>query len=223
MPAGRCHIWRGQWNSGDDSVSLFATGALEWRPAKPGEKKMQGKRAGPVSPKKVVAHGAALMLTSMLFLAAGTSQATEPMRDILQIGERSGRFIPEECCWVDLPRTERLRAAKRAQACSAIGGPVGQFELRDEEVWLVGLRVCGGEMPLDEIYPEMTGPTPATWLNGRFRVDLDRLCFKWASTMPVFGTTKHFDIKQGKVVRVETETRDATECQPPAGHAGIRG
>lgn len=181
---------------------------------------MQGK--GSASPRMVAVHAAAWMLTSMLLVAAGASQATEPMRDTLQVGERSGRFIPEECCWVDLPRTERLIAARRAQLCSAIGGPVGRFELRGEEVWLAGLRVCGGEMPLDEIYPEMTGPTPATWLNGRFRIDLDFLCRKWGSTMPVFGTTKHFDIEQGKVVRAETETRDDTECQPPAGHAGTR-
>jgi len=154
------------------------------------------------------------LLISALLLAPAWGQATEPLRDILHIEGQSGPFAPEECCWVDLPRTERLIAAKRAQRCSAIGGPVGRFQLWEDRIWLIGLYRCGGDMQLDEIYPEMEGPTLASWLNGQFSVRLELMCFT-EGAMPVFRTTHSFVVEHGEVVETQTETHDGSDCFPP--------
>ena len=117
---------------------------------------------------------------------------------------------------VDMPPSERLRAAKRAEACSAIGGPVGRFQLWEGHVWLIGLRRCGADVPLEDIYPEMTGPALATWLTGRFRVMFDRTsCLGDGWVKPVYRTIEHLVIDQGRVVDTQTETADLAGC---SGH-----
>lgn len=181
---------------------------------------MQGSCASSESSLRGKIHAAAWLLAPLLLLAAAAAQATQPQRDTLQVGDQSGWFQPEECCWVELPRTERLIAAKRAERCSAIGGPVGRFQLWDNHVWLIGLRRCGdARMPLEEIYPEMTGPTPANWLNGRFTAKLDRLCLKEGGVVPVFRTVHQLEIEQGRVVDMQTQTHDGSECHPPLADA----
>lgn len=165
---------------------------------------------------RILAGPAAWWLGPLLMILAAAAQATQPQTDLIQIGDQSGWFIPEECCWVDLPRTERLQAARRAESCSAIGGPVGRFELRGDQVWLTGLRRCGDEhVPLAVIYPELPDPAPADWLTGRFSARLDRLCTKEGGVTPVFRTVHDLVIENGRVVEMQTETHDGSECHPP--------
>lgn len=157
---------------------------------------------------------ARLLFASVLAsLALFPAHATEPLAAIIHIDGEEGAFYPDECCWVEIPRNERLRAAARAESCSALGGPVGRFQLWEDHVWLVGLYRCGGDMPLEEIYPEMEGPTLASWLTGRFTARFDRgSCGGDGWLKPVFFTTHHLVIEQGRVVSVETETLDPANC-----------
>ena len=81
------------------------------------------------------------MLCLVLACLAGPASATQPLKDQIVVGALKGHIFPSDCCWVPLPPSEGLRAMKRAEfpGCSAIGGPVGMFELRDRKLWLTGL------------------------------------------------------------------------------------
>ena len=116
------------------------------------------------------------VIFSLLVAAPFPALATRPLIDRIIVGDESGEIFPEKCCWLELPRTGGLIAAKRSEACSAIGGPVGRFELVGKQIWLVGLHRCSGDMPLKHVYPEMPDRTPATWLNGRYFVKLSPMC-----------------------------------------------
>ena len=148
----------------------------------------------------------------LLVLLAVTypSAATRPLLDTIVVGEESGEIVPEECCWVELPKSEILRAAKRSERCSAIGGPVGRFELIGEQVWLVGLLRCGGELPLSYAYPEMPDRVPATWLSGKYFVSLTPRCF---GANGASKSHKHLTLSiAAGVASIEAQWIDESEC-----------
>ena len=148
---------------------------------------------------------------SLLFLSAAfPSSATRPLIDTIVVGEENGEIFPKNCCWVELPKTESLRAAKRAESCSAIGGPVGRFELVDEKIWLVGLLRCGGEMHLSYVYPEMPDRVLATWLNGTYFVQLSPRCF---GSMGATKSRKHLTLSvEAGIASIEAQMIDESEC-----------
>ena len=159
-------------------------------------------------------HG--LMQTVALAIALGipaSCSATEPLHDILFIDGHDGPFFPEKCCWVDLPRTEKLIAARRQENCSAIGGPVGRFRIADGKVWLVGLRRCGGDMPLKEIFPELGNPAFAKWLNGAFRAEVNHMCLSPFSFGSLYRTTFRLEIKDGVVTDMQRQENDEADCR----------
>ena len=137
--------------------------------------------------------------------------ATRPMIDRITVGGESGEIFPEECCWVELPKSERLTAAKRAESCSAIGGPVGRFELVGERLWLVGLLRCGGEeLPLSHVYPEAPDRVAATWISGTYFVNLSPRCF---GAMGATKSRKSMTLRiSAGVATVEAEKVDESEC-----------
>lgn len=151
-----------------------------------------------------------LVLLLILLAVTYPTAATKPLLDTIVVGEESGEIVPEECCWVELPRSESLTAAKRSERCSAIGGPVGRFELIGDELWLVGLLKCGGELPLSYVYPEMPERIPAVWLSGKYFVNLSPRCFG------IDGAEKSrkyltLNIVSG-VVSIESQRIDESEC-----------
>src|SRR3546814_15829672 len=90
---------------------------------------------------------------------------------------KTGFLFPDKCCWVKLPSSDKLDAAKlEGTQCSAIGGPVGNFELADGKLLLRSLRACDGDIPLDQIYGEFHGPVVADWVSGKFFVEIDPMC-----------------------------------------------
>ena len=138
------------------------------------------------------------------------STATRPLIDTIVVGEESGEIFPEKCCWLELPRTEGLAVAKRAESCSAIGGPVGKFELVNKQMWLVGLLRCSGEVPLSYVYPEMPERVPATWLNGTYFVKLSPRCF---GPMGAERNRKHLTLKiDAGIASIEEQKIDESEC-----------
>src|SRR3546814_18528393 len=79
-------------------------------------------------------------------LAGSPAYATEPLHDLVTMDGKTGFLFPDKCCWVKLPSSDKLDAAKlEGTQCSAIGGPVGNFELADGKLLLRRLRACDGD------------------------------------------------------------------------------
>ena len=154
-----------------------------------------------------------LALGLPLLLASAIAGATLPLFDKVVIDGKSGNIFPEKCCWMPLPKTEKLIQARRAENCSAIGGPVGVFEVADGKLWLTGLSKCAGPLPLKNIYPELRSPAPATWLSGRFTAYTDYQCTS-SSSEPVFRTKTVLVVDAGSVASATSEQIDASQCRP---------
>lgn len=143
---------------------------------------------------------------------AALCPATEPLTDVLIVGNDSGPFWPEKCCWIDLPKTERLVEARRAEECSALGGPVGRFQLEDNKIWLVGLRRCRGDVPLHDIYPELDNPSQATWLNGVLFAKIAPMCITQHGER-LYRTTLRLEVKKGVVTHLQREEHAEAACR----------
>lgn len=139
------------------------------------------------------------------------AMATEPLLDTIEIGNEHGLFMPEQCCWIKLPDTPRLREAKRAQRCTAVGGPVGRFRLEGDRLLLVGLRVCSGDIPLHAVYPDLAGPTPASWLNGTFHVLVNRTCTS-GKGVDSHRDTMTLSVKDGIVTTMSRKRDKDAQC-----------
>jgi len=144
--------------------------------------------------------------------------ATEPLHDQLEVGKQSGPFFPDKCCWIDMPKTEKMVEARLAERCSAIGGPVGHFRLEDNKIWLDKLLVCGGDIPLKKIYPELDSPAHAAWLNGVFFAKIEHACVVRADSSisglkPLYRTTLRLEVKDGIITRMQRQENDTSICQ----------
>jgi hypothetical protein len=154
-----------------------------------------------------------LVLTLM---AAGPVSATEPLIDQYADGARIGRIFPSSCCWVELPDNERIWKIRRKEfGCSAIGGPVGRFRLEDGKLWLTGLMKCGGDIPLQEIYPDMTSPALAEWLSGTFKTVLDYRCH--AGSQSIYAVSQELVVEKGVVRSLKETANDLGACEARHG------
>lgn len=158
-----------------------------------------------------VARLPALAIGFACAICAAPARATEPLHDELTFGERSGYIFPAQCCWLALPESEALTAMRRAERCSAIGGPVGRYRYADDKIWLVGLRRCGGPVPLNDVFPELETPAHAVWLSGEFRAKLDWLC-RAKDNSSVFAVELALRIERGNVVSTKTQRHDRSAC-----------
>lgn len=155
---------------------------------------------------------ALLLAAASVFAVPMTALATEPLHDRLTIGSDTGVIFPDKCCWIDLPESERLSEARRVEmGCTAIGGPVGEYRLEGDRLWLLGLRTCGGKLPLQSIYPELPDPAPADWVNGKVHARLGWLC-RGADGMFVFRRDLTLQIERGWVVSTEEKTFSKKDC-----------
>ena len=145
-----------------------------------------------------------------LTLLPPCASATEPLHDQLTIDSQRGHIFPEKCCWVELPESELLRSARLSERCSAIGGPVGQFKLADNKIWLTGLYRCGGELPLKSVFPNLSDTALADWLTGKFIARVDYLCRNQTGA-PVYRREINLVIERGVVQsRIEVANDDSS-------------
>ncbi len=151
----------------------------------------------------------AILLALTLLLPVAS--ATEPLHDQLMIDSYRGQIFPEKCCWVDLPESELLRKARLSERCSAIGGPVGQFRLAEDKIWLTGLYRCGGELPLKSVFPNLPDPALADWLTGKFIARLDYLCRNQTGA-PVYRREISLVIERGVVKSRVEKANDESLC-----------
>ena len=180
-----------------------------------------GKVSMPSKEQRVLPHRAglhvhlnALLQAAALCLLAGTPAlclATEPLVSPVHIGEHHGVIYPEKCCSMDLPRTEKLREMRLAQSCTAIGGPVGEFKIADRKVWLTSLRTCDGDIPLHDVYPEMSEPVVATWLDGNFAAKLGYQC-TINGYQRIYQHSVRMVVEKGIVTEFQLEAGDDEGC-----------
>ena len=143
------------------------------------------------------------------------ASATEPLHDQIVVGTLQGTIYPEKCCWVELPFSENLRKMKHAEflACSAIGGPVGVFELKDRKIWLNKLSRCGGDVALREVFPDLDSPVFASWLSGSFKTQLGYLCYVKPGGA-VYELEQELTVERGVVTALSERRRDRSICPP---------
>jgi hypothetical protein len=155
-------------------------------------------------------------------LAALPAAATEPLKDQIVAGALSGHIFPSDCCWVALPPSERLQAMKRAEfpGCTAIGGPVGMFELRDRKLWLTGLFKCSGALDHRTVFPELASPAFASWLSSAFTLALGPCGYNPRLNGSAYARKQRITVEQGVVTSVTELDNDAAICQGQAAAPG---
>jgi hypothetical protein len=148
----------------------------------------------------------------LYLMFAAPSSATQPLFDQYTDGVRTGHIFPSSCCWVELRDNERIWEIRRQEiGCSARGGPVGRFKLEAGKLWLTGLMKCGGDVPLQAIYPDMKGPVVAEWLTGTFKTRLDFQCTV-QGVQEVYAVTQELTVDKGVVQSLKETRNDTSAC-----------
>lgn len=107
-----------------------------------------------------------ILLFCLLLFSAQSVMATQPLIDQLTSEGYKGIIFPEDCCWLKKPKSRKLTKLARESSCSAIGGPVSNIKLENDQLFLTGLYKCGGDISLSEVYPKFGEQELATWLSG---------------------------------------------------------
>jgi len=140
-----------------------------------------------------------------------TAMATDPLHDTIIIDGETRQLSSGGDA---LPRTQRLIAARIAQRCNAPGGPVGRYRLAEGRIWLIGLRSCGADLPVREIYPEFDDPTPALWLNGVLLARWDFLCPSRRHTGNEYRFELRLEVKDAVVTAMQQQqTNNQAFCK----------
>lgn len=100
-----------------------------------------------------------------LLLASLHCHSSTPLMDSIEYDGQTTIAWPDDKPWFDLPANEKLTELRRTQRCSAIGGPRAKWRLENGRLWLIGLFVCGRDIPLENVF---VSPQPilATWITG---------------------------------------------------------
>lgn len=152
----------------------------------------------------------------LALVTTARGSATEPLMDQYADGARIGRIFPSACCYVELPDNERIWQIRRKEfGCSAVGGPVGRFRLEDGKLWLTGFMKCSGDIPLQEIYPDLKSPAFAEWLSGTFKTVLDYRCY--ANGRQIYAATQELVVEQGVVRSLKETANDLSACEAQRG------
>lgn len=152
-----------------------------------------------------------ILLFGLLLLSAQSVIATEPLVDQLTAEGYDGIIFPEKCCWLEKPKSKKLKKLARESSCSAIGGPISNIKLEDDRLFLTGLYKCGADILLSEVYPKFGQQQLATWLNGTYYAKLNYLCLDKSYTN-VYEFEHTLIVKKGIVVSKETIVNDKSTC-----------
>ena len=156
-----------------------------------------------------------ISLFCLIILISNSVFATAPLHDFLTYQGRTIAIYPEECCWLKKPRSKELDRIQKEnieqRSCSAIGGPVSKIKLEKNKLYLIGLYQCGGDLPLNQVYPQFKQPPLATWLTGTYRSDFNYLCHK--GHIPISEINLTFTVKEGIVTSISTVKKDKSICK----------
>lgn len=143
------------------------------------------------------------------------SMATEPQHDHILVNGQEGLFMPTECCWVPLPETDRIRQLRQEamkNRCSALGGPVSTYELKNDKLLLRELTTCGRVIPFQAAFPKLNAPVEAVWLSGKFSIHLTRICND-REGVNVYRTNVTLSVVKGEIVSSMVQTDDESSCE----------
>ena len=187
----------------------------------------------PLPRRRPLLHGpvAGAALGLLMLLACGTAaQATEPLRDLLEIG---GDTVALDALatpgrrgagGLDLPPSDLLRDMARAERCSAPGGPRGVYRVDGGRLWLMRLRRCGGDIPLHEVFGGSGEPVMATWISADLVAQRGPVLCSRSQGGDLRQTTLRWRVEEGVVRSVtEADNRDspAVPGMPPGARRAL--
>jgi hypothetical protein len=154
-------------------------------------------------------------LAISLFFSSTTAFATTPLFDKIEIEGKQGDIQQIGIGWLNLPDSEKLREIMRAERCSAIGGPRGEYKIENGKLWLYSLYRCSGKISLSEVYPEQSEPMLATWVNGDLFAQVGK---------PVCMSSKGwFFIYENEIsMRIETGNLKSIQSKRNSSHPDCR-
>lgn len=146
------------------------------------------------------------VLVSWLLACAAAAQGTPSMQHLLQ--QEGGD--PTPITGVDLLRAPKLQEIfLRYATCSAFGSPKGRWLVRDQQLFLIALVVCGPDLPLEAMYPQaQEGEMLATWINGPVHADRGRvLCWRGLGGYrpPIREASVEYTVQAGRILEVRTQ------------------
>ncbi|NMG35837.1 hypothetical protein GRF61_15420 [Azoarcus sp. TTM-91] len=143
-----------------------------------------------------------LLIAFALLLVSSVSHATKPLFDTVEYkGERMAVWLKGKP-WLELPWTPKLQEIRLREAgCSALGGPRGRWRLENQQLWLIGLFTCRGEVPLEAVYDDGQ-PIKGSWVTGELVGERGKLlCHQqYGPGISEFTTVLH--LEEGRLQQV---------------------
>ncbi len=152
-----------------------------------------------------------ILLFCLLLFSAQSVMATQPLIDQLTSDGYDGIIFPKKCCWLEKPKSRKLKKLIRESSCSAIGGPVSNIKLEDDRLFLTSLYRCGSDIALKEVYPKFGEQELAKWLSGTYYAKLNYLCLD-KSYKNVYEFEHTLIVNKGIVLSKETVVNDKSNC-----------
>lgn len=159
-------------------------------------------------------HALRTLLASLLWISS-TALATTPLFDRIELEGRGGNLHHKEKGWLDLPSSEQLQEFRRAERCSAIGGPRGEYVVKDGKLWLYRLYRCGGTIETKEVYPQQDQPILATWVTGELVAEVGKpVCKSTKGNFFIYDTEITMLVEGGAIKSMQSKSN--------AGHPDCR-
>lgn len=148
-----------------------------------------------------------------LLLASLHCHSSTPLMDSIEYDGQTTIAWPDDKPWFDLPANEKLTELRRTQRCSAIGGPRAKWRLENGRLWLIGLFVCGRDIPLENVF---VSPQPilATWITGNLLTHKGRLLCRDYYGPGIYETTVVLRIENGVLLDVTEKSNKAHPAVP---------
>jgi hypothetical protein len=148
--------------------------------------------------------------------------ATTPLSDRLEFESETTNMWTASGNWLEVPRSDKLQEMRRAERCSAKGGPKPRWRVSDGKLWLVGFHRCAGDLPLTAIYDDTTAPVLADWVTADLVTNRGPyLCNSGPYGPAVFATTVRLRV-EGGVVNDIARLSNADHPRVPKDRIGDR-
>ena len=159
-------------------------------------------------------HALRALLASLLWIAS-SALATTPLFDKIEVEAQRGNLRQKEKGWLDLPRSEKLQEFRRAERCSAIGGPRGEYFVQDRKLWLYRLYRCSGSIELKEVYPQRDQPILATWVTGELVAEVGKtICMSTKGSFFIYETEIKMQVDEGEIKSMQSKSNVGhPDCQ----------
>ena len=159
-------------------------------------------------------HALRTLLASLLWVAS-SALATTPLFDRIEVEGQRGNLHQKEKVWLDLPRSEKLQEFRRAERCSAIGGPRGEYIVQDGKLWLSRLYRCGGNIDLKEVYSQQDQPILATWVTGELVAEVGKtICMSTKGSFFIYETDIKMQVEEGAIKSMQSKSNVGhPDCQ----------